>query len=383
MDEAQAVGFLGVADEPVGAVGFEHLVMRWAHAAEPAGVVGVAVVTDRVGVVDLEVAGDLTARDPTDAVAAPDVALHVGGQRGAGSAGGVGPRVVHDRIADLGVGPHGVDGLARNRDALDLGAGVAAGVGDLDDLDPEPARGLGIRVGAGELDEGVGLAVRERVPREPLGGAHALGHVVEDLVDEDAVDVGQRPAACAHAGLGCTPGEHRPRRAAGLGIRGGDLARRPGHALQLDRRHVRCPLRPLRIGGRGGDPGEGRELVPRERAVVRSGAHRGQGFERTGDLELGTRARGGGLGIGDRAEGVAVVEHSGGREALQAELLLLGGEVDDVAAQVRRRPAPQGIDPVAEVEALGGAAGLRSGPLEFGGERTFDHAHGDDDTQGV
>jgi hypothetical protein len=102
VDEVEAVGLVGVADESVGAVGFEHLVVMGADGGELGRVVGVAVGADGVGVVDLEAAGGFAARHAAGAVAAADLALDVDGQRAAGLLGGAGTAgVVDATFADL------------------------------------------------------------------------------------------------------------------------------------------------------------------------------------------------------------------------------------------------------------------------------------------
>ena len=86
------------------------------------------------------------------------------------------------------------------------------------DRELEPAGGLHIRVGATQLDQGVGLAVLERVPGFARVGAELFGHVVQDLLDQDPVQIRESPPAGGHAPLGFTPGPHVARLVAGLGV---------------------------------------------------------------------------------------------------------------------------------------------------------------------
>ncbi len=163
-----------------------------------------------------------------------------------------------------------------------------------------------------------------------------------------------------------------------FGVGRGDLLHTMRHPLELDRRDVRAPPGPLGIGRWGRNLGERRELIPRQRTVVRSGCDRRERLERPRDADLGLRARRRRRGIGHDAQCLTVVEHPRGRQPLEPDPLLLHRQIGHVAPQRRGGAAPQGIDPRSEVERLG-----RFRLLDCWGERTFDHTHEDDDTEGV
>ena len=78
MHQPQPFGILGIADEPVGAVGFEDVVVRRTYPRELGRVVGVAVVADRPAVMDLQTPRRFAARDPAVTVTSAHMAVHVG-----------------------------------------------------------------------------------------------------------------------------------------------------------------------------------------------------------------------------------------------------------------------------------------------------------------
>ena len=65
--------------------------------------------------------------------------------------------------------------------------------------------------------------------------AHALGDVLEHLVDEHAIDVGQPPPPAGHAVLEVAPGAHRARPTACCGIGGADPLDLMRQALEIGR----------------------------------------------------------------------------------------------------------------------------------------------------
>ncbi|MEX2031710.1 MAG: hypothetical protein WEA81_02475, partial [Dehalococcoidia bacterium] len=81
--------------------------------------------------------------------------------------------------------------------------------------------------------------MRERVPRLALLGAHALGHVLEHLVDEHAVHVGEPPLPASHALLVVAPSAHRPGSLTRLSIVGAGSLDLMGQALEVHGRESR------------------------------------------------------------------------------------------------------------------------------------------------
>jgi hypothetical protein len=167
-------------------------------------------------------------------VAHPNVTLDVGRDRLAlrGARHAVWCR---SRLTDHGLREQCVDRLLRDRDAIDLGH-TADGVLDHHEVLELAAR-LDIGVVAAQVDQGIGLAVCQRVPLPSLWRTHALGHVVEHLVDEDRVDVGELPAPAAHPDARVAPRADEPRRCPCLGFGECDRASSSSEALEIARAH--------------------------------------------------------------------------------------------------------------------------------------------------
>jgi len=162
-DDAEPVGEIGIADEAFGAVGFHAGVML---GAEPHDVcaAGVAVPGDRVEVVEPEPAGAFASRVAAVGVAAGQFAFECDGN-------GHAPVAVVDHrrgvvvLDDPGAGEHLLDGLFGDRDPFDVtGSDVGAGcvaVGVDHDERLRSLGGLHVGVVGAQIDERVGLAVRE------------------------------------------------------------------------------------------------------------------------------------------------------------------------------------------------------------------------------
>ena len=192
------------------------------------------------------------------------------------------------------------------------------------DRELEPPGGFDIGVGAAQLDQRVGLAMLQRIPGLALVGAELFGHVVQDLLDQDPVEIGEPPPARGHAPLGLTPHPDVARLVAGLGVGRGELLRLAGALLQIQGCAVPSRAAPIRGRSRASRSASRARAAPRtarrsRRAPASAGSDSNDRATSVIDLVVRADTEPSGIGL----ERVAFVENPSDRELLDLEAALL------------------------------------------------------------
>ncbi len=257
--------------------------------------------------------------------------------------------------------------LARSCSMTVSGSGIPATVAGPERGTSTTMSGLGARLGGrlvavtglvgalAELDERVGGAVVAAVPGLTLGRAHLLDHLVDGVLEQCAVEIGQLAAEVEHPGLGV---RIRPPHPQVPGLAAGPALRRRGCVLaadgagQVHRCHVRRPAGPLCIRRLIGELCDRTELFAAQPPRVRGVGHMGQVLECPGGLLglPGGALRHAVVGGHLLVERVPLVQYPGDRESLHPQPAFLAHQLGAARPQPLGRPAAQLIEMVPVVE---------------------------------
>ncbi len=191
----------------------------------------------------------------------------------------------------------------------------------------------------------------EAVPHLAPRGLHLLGQLGDRRLELGAHHVGQLPVHVQHPFVGCPPHPHRPRRIAGPRVLRGRLRRAPRQARQIRRRHLGRPPRPLRITRLVRELRHRAQLLGTQGAVIRRRRDLGQRLEAPRRLHLVThRPRRLALITERRVDPTPLVEHTKDRELFGLQPTLRVHHLDAASLQPIRRPAPQLVEVIGDVE---------------------------------
>ena len=147
------------------------------------------------------------------------------------------------RVLTLAFGRDRGDGVGGDLQTVAVGGAVVADVGH--DRVLEPPGPFDVGVAGAQLDQRVGLAMCQRVPRLTAGGTELLGHVLEHPLDQDPVELRDAEPSRDHPELGLTPGPQLPRLTARPCVLGRERACATRQLLQIERRQVLARVAPI------------------------------------------------------------------------------------------------------------------------------------------